>query len=136
MFSKIAWLSLRRGNCFVCSLISSRCISSSDIFPQILRRFCILAVVFLSFGVCTGGGSDNRSCKGRKTPFAVPLNGSSGSLLESLSSPNCFMISSVSSCIQFVQTVTSPWSMFSGLGNRVGNIKNLMSLFLQCVSSC
>ena len=31
-------------------------------------------------GICTGGGNDNRfSCKGSKTPLAVPLKGSSGS---------------------------------------------------------
>ena len=87
-------------------------------------------------GICTGGGSDNGSCKGWKTPFAVPLNGSSGSLLESLSSSNCFIISSVSSRIQFVQTVVSPWLILSGLEKRVGSTKNLMFLFLRCASSC
>ena len=101
----------------------SECSKSSLLFP------CL-------FGVCTRGGSDNGSCKGWKTPFAVPLNGSSGSLLESLSSSNCFIISSVSSRIQFVQTVVSPWLILSGLGKRVGSTKNLMFLFLRCASSC
>ena len=41
-------------------------------------------------GVSTGSGNDNAFCKGLKTPFAVPLKGSSGSLLECLSSSNCF----------------------------------------------
>ena len=130
MFSKFTWLSLHRGDCFVCSLISSCCVLSSDIFLQILRRFSILAAVLMSFWCLYWRGNDKGSCKGRKTPFAVPLNGSSGSLLESLSSSSCFMISSVSSHIQFVQTAISPCPILSGLGNRVGSIKNLMSLFL------
>ena len=109
-------------------------------FPMFSRKFgkCSKSLLLFPclFGVCTGVGSDNGSCKGWKTPFAVPLNGSSGSPLESLSYSYCFIISSVSSHIQFVQTVMSPWAILSGLGKCVGSIKNLMFLFLRCVLSC